>query len=360
MTFKLYSLLGLNKNSNPGKSEIKKAYHKLAMEFHPDKNKGNAENENKFKEITNAYEVLSDDNKRRIYDQTGDEQFNNGDGGHHGRHGMNQDIFEHFFGGRNRHPFGRGGFGGFEDEEDHSSNECKSMRKQINISLYDAFNGVDKNINIQVQKFCHSCMHKCVNCNGKGTIKQVKSLGVFTQIFTGPCDKCRGDGYSLKENKDCNECKGKGSYTKDIATNLKIPKGVQNGHKLNFPNMGEQPKHSSQKAGDLQLDIKIHDDNILKRQGNDLYYKHTIPFIKSITGCDITIPYFNDKIELNTSIFGVVYPGKKYMISGKGMPIMNTSNMGNMFIEFDIQYPKIKSKTSINELETLLKQTFEL
>lgn len=364
MTFKLYDLLGLNKNSNPSKGEIKKAYHKLAMEFHPDKNKGNAANENKFKEITNAYEVLSDDNKRRIYDQTGDEEFNNGEGGGHpGRHGMNHDIFEHFFGGQ-RHPFGpfgRGGSGfGFEEEEDDNNTDCKTVRKQMNISLNDAFYGINKNINIQIMKHCHSCMQKCVNCNGKGIIKQVKNMGVFTQIFTGKCDRCTGEGVKLNSNTDCNQCKGQGSYKHDVTANLNVPKGVTNGHKLTFSGMGEQPKHANQKAGDLLLDIKIQDDNCLKREGNNLHYKHSISFVKSIVGCDISIPYFNDKIEINTKIFGVVHPGKKYMIEGKGMPIMNTSNKGNMFIEFDIQYPKIKQNKSMDELEILLKQTFDL
>jgi molecular chaperone DnaJ len=363
MTFKLYSLLGLNKNSNPGKSEIKRAYHKLAMECHPDKNKGNVENENKFKEISNAYEVLSDDNKKRVYDQTGDEQYNNGDSGQQFRRGGGRpgnDIFEQFFRGGRGHPFDPFGRFGFEDENEEQNNQRATIRKQITIPLKDAFDGIDKSINISVSKYCFTCMKKCVNCNGAGTIKQVKSMGVFTQIFTGNCDKCAGEGIISSSNSDCSKCNGKGNYKEESSVNLKIPKGVASGHKLRFAGKGDQPKQANQKAGDLILEVKVLEHSSLKREGNDIHYVHQMPFVKSVVGCDIVIPFFDDKIELNTSIFGVVRHGKKYLIEGKGMPIMNTPKRGNMYIEFNIQYPKIKSNDKIQELESILKHTFGL
>ncbi len=366
MTYKHYSVLGLDKNDNPSDNEIKKAYKKMAMEYHPDKNKGNQEAENKFKEISCAYEVLSDENKKRTYNQLGDEGYNNqnnGGGGDPFGGGMNHhDIFEQFF--RNRHPFGGFGMGGGNpfgfDFDDHmeSNNSCQSIVKNMTVTLDEVFNGVNKNITLNITKYCHSCMKKCNNCNGSGTVKQMKNFGVITQIFQGRCDRCSGSGYKTDSHKSCQDCQGNGKYNKDINAHLSLPKGIDNGYKTIFPEMGEQAKHPQQKAGDLILEIQILEHPLFKRNGNDLLYKSEITYIESVIGKDIVIPYFKEKIQLNTNIFGVVYPGKQYLVEGKGMPILNTNKMGNMFIEFQIKYPKIKNKDKIEELEKLLKETF--
>lgn len=361
MTYKLYSILGLDKNNNPTENEIKKAYKKMAMEFHPDKNKDNPEAAEKFKDISAAYDVLSDENKKRIYDQRGDEGYNNqGDDDNPFAGGMrHQDIFEHFFRG------GMGGMGGmggnpfgFDFEEMHGENTCQSIVKQMNITLEDVFNGLNKNIVLNITKYCYNCMKKCKNCNGSGTVKQMKNFGIITQIFQGRCDKCNGSGYKIDSCKTCNECHGQGKYTKDINAHLSLPKGIDNGYKTIFPDMGEQPKNPNQKPGDLILEIIINEHPNFKRNGNDLHYNCNISYIESVIGTNITIPYFKEPIELNTNIFGVVYPGKQYLIENKGMPILNTNKYGNMFIEFQIKYPKIKNKDKIEELEKLLNETF--
>lgn len=366
MTFKLYTALGLNRNSNPSQNEIKKAYRKMAMENHPDKNKGNANAEEKFKEISNAYEILSDERKKNVYDQVGDEGYQERqNGGHPNMDGA--DIFERFFRGHaGGHPFGRGGnrghpFGGgnpfdFEEQEQ----KCSTVTKGMNISLEDAYDGISKNISITITKFCHDCTKMCENCNGQGIVKQVKSLGVFTQVFTGNCDKCSGMGTIPSANQSCKDCGGKCKYTKEINAHLNIPKGIDNGYKTSFPGMGEQPKTSKMKAGDLIIDFRISEHPKFTRKGNDLYYKCELTFIESMIGKDITIPYFKENIDINTNMFGVVYPGKEYLIEGKGMPIINTPRKGNMFIEFAIKYPKIKNKDKLNELSELLKETYQL
>jgi DnaJ-class molecular chaperone len=366
MKYSLYSALGLDRNSNPDQNEIKRAYKKMAMEHHPDKNKDNPDAENKFKEISNAYAVLSDEAKKRVYDQVGDEGFDENGGqqnNHPFRGGMGHgDIFEHFFRGGNN-PFSQ--HFGFDFEEFGGSGSggpkmCQSIHKQLNVSLEEAFQGINKNMTINITKYCHSCLKKCVNCNGSGTVKQIKHMGFMTQVFTGKCDKCTGTGYMVDAKKSCSDCSGNGKYNKEINAHLSLPRGISSGFKTGFPEMGEQPKNPSQKSGDLILEIIINDHPHFKRDSNDLHYKCNLSYIESVIGKDIEIPYFNETIKINTSSFGVVHPNKKYLIEGKGMPIVDSSKMGNMYVEFNIVYPTIKNKDKVAELEALLKETFSI
>lgn len=351
MTYKLYSALGLDKNENPSQHDIKKAYKKMAMEYHPDKNKGNADAEAKFKEISNAYEILSDENKKNQYDQTGDENFNRGNEGHMNPH----DIFEHFF--KRSHGFSHNF--GFNFEE-NQPNTCQPIHKHLNVSLEEVFDGISKNITINVTKYCHQCLKKCKNCNGAGVVKQVHNLGIFTQIFQGKCDMCDGSGQMLEPKKSCAECGGSGKYAKDFNAFLGLPKGIDNGFRTSFSEMGEQPRIPGQRAGDLILEVRVNEHPIFVRKGNDLYYKTKLSYVESVVGKNISIPYFKDTVKIHTGIFGVVYPGKQYMIEGKGLPILNSSNYGNMFVEFEIKYPKVKNKDKIADLEKIFQEVFQL
>jgi molecular chaperone DnaJ len=361
--YKLYSILGLDNNAS--QDEIKKAYRKLAFEYHPDKNKGNESAEAKFKEISNAYDILSNDEKKRNYDERGDDNFNNGNSG---TQPNPHDIFEAFFRGHGGGPFG-GHFdnSGFDDNifnfmggmrRGQGPQKCGSIEKTISLTLDEVYEGVNKNMLITIRKFCHSCNQNCNKCDGKGMMQQVRNMGFFQQIFTGPCDACEGSGIVIKGSPSCKECNGNGVYTKDQNATLIIPAGVDESYKSVFPDMGEQPKTSAQKPGDLFLNIKIEDHKHFIRKGNDLHYKCDISFIDSIIGTDICIPYFKEDININTKIFGVLAYHKKYLIEGKGLPILNTSKKGNMYIEFNISYPKIKNNGKINDLKKLLQEVF--
>lgn len=365
MSYKYYELLGLKKENNPSQRDIKNAYHKVAMANHPDKNPNNKKCEELFKQISNAYSILSDENKKRDYDRLGDNNYqengNNGGGG-----GMSHDdIFAHFFGNRNHQErFRRGGgspfsdFGfNFDTGGNGRRNNCENINKNITVNLNDVYKGINTEIKIQIKKHCLKCIKKCENCNGSGTVKQIRNMGILTQISESTCNICKGRGEIHNKNKNCNECKGNGSYIKEEKTKLIVNPGFPDKYKKVFKGFGEQPTTNNQKAGDLILEINIDKNHVLKREGNNLYYSIEVDFIDSVIGKDINIPYFDNSININTSTFGVLLHGKKYMLEGKGLPIFNNENkFGNMFVDFSIKQCKIKNNNKLNELKILLNE----
>ena len=372
---KLYGVLGVAINASP--DDIKKAYRELAMKHHPDKNKGNPEAEDKFKNISAAYNVLSNESERAKYDANGDTNFNNGSSPQDvGRN--HQDIFEAFFkrggpfGGMG-HPFeedifsfGMGGNGGNGGNGGGGGNrppkKASSIEKTFVFTLDDVYAGINKDLNINIRKYCLKCNKKCGKCDGRGIIQQIRNLGIMQQIFQGSCDNCEGSGIMIEGKSCCKQCNGKGFYNEDKKATLIIPKGIDESYKTAFPELGEQPRIPNVKPGDLLIHIKIEEHKHFIRKGNDLYYKTDISFIDSVVGKDIVIPYFKEKIAINTNIFGVISNGKNYLLEGKGMPILNTTaNKGNMFVEFSVTYPKIKAGLTVEkteELRTLLNEVF--
>jgi len=350
MSDNLYEILGVNNQSS--QDEIKSAYKKLAVKYHPDKNKGNEEAEKKFKDISNAYNVLTNENEKQKYDANNYQQ-QGGMGGH-------QDIFEHFF---NRGGGFGGGFSHFHGagmggRGSNESTKCENILKSINISLDDIYDGINRTMSISVKKYCLSCNKKCDRCDGRGIIQQIKNLGIFQQVFSSTCDNCSGSGTLANVKASCCECNGNGSYMKETNASFIVPPGIDETYKTVFKDLGEQPKNSNSTPGDLILNFNIIEHKHFTRKGNDLYYKTDISFIDSILSKIISIPYFKDTITIDTKIFGALSNGKKYLLEGKGLPIINTKNKGNMFIEFNISYPKIKNDSNIEELRKLLANTF--
>jgi len=353
---KLYNFLDVSKDAT--EDEIKSAYKKKAMQYHPDKNKGNPECADKFKEISNAYNILGDKDKRDKYDACGDNNYNEGSNDNVRSH---QDIFEAFFRGH-EHGFGDNffgfGAGGGGRRGNRQSQKADSIESVFNLTLEDIYDGVKKDLNIKLKKYCTSCNTECPDCDGKGFIHRIQSMGIMQTVFQSQCNKCSGEGIIIKGKSNCKLCSGKGFYNKDVKATLIIPKGINESYRTAFPELGEQPKTDNIKPGDLIISVKIEEHKHFKRNGNDLHYKTDISFINSIIGEVITIPYFKETIELNTKILGVISNGKKYLIEGKGLPILNTNNKGNMFIEFNINYPKIKNAEKLEELKKLLEETF--
>ena len=362
--YKLYNILEVNKDATA--DELKASYRKLAFKYHPDKNKGDADAEIKFKEISNAYNILSDENERRKYDMCGDENYNNSGNGNHNAHNAH-DIFEAIFRnhGRGNHEddifgsfggfngFGRGGMGG-----GNRNTKAGTIEKTFTLTLDDVYNGVKKDLTITVKKYCHDCIVKCQECDGRGIIHRMQNMGIMQTIFQTNCNKCNGDGTIKKGKTECKICNGKGVYNNEKKATLIIPKGVDENYKTAFQEMGEQPKNENMKAGDLVIGINIEKHKYFERSGNDLHYKVKISFIDSVIGINITIPYFDNSFEINTTKFGVLCNGKKYLIEGKGLPIQNSKNYGDLYIEFIINYPKIKKEEKLKELKELMTEIF--
>lgn len=351
---KYYDLLGLNKENNPTQKEIKTAYHKLAMKHHPDKNPNDQKNADLFKDISNAYSILSDENKKNNYDKLGDNNYEEG--------GMNnfdaEDIFSAFFNDGGFNGFGRDDHFGFNfnSHMNKRNNKCENIEKIIKVSLEDVYNGINNKMKISVKKHCLNCRSTCDKCGGTGIYKQMKNMGFLTQIHQGPCSKCSAKGEILKLNKNCNDCKGDGVYNKENMANLVVSAGFPDNYKTIFKGFGEQPQKKNDVAGDLVIIIKIIEENKFKRKDNNLYYNTSISLIDSIVGKIIDIPYFNDeKIKINTLDLGIILNNKDYLIENKGLPIYsNSSKKGNMFINFNVENKKIKNIDKISELKKLL------
>jgi DnaJ-class molecular chaperone len=298
----LYDKLEISKEST--KDEIKKAFRKLSLLYHPDKN---PQGEEKFKDISHAYEILSDDEKRKRYDLTGS------DSEQPQANPFQAGGFSFNFGGGNPFEFM---FNNMHNMHNNRPRE-EPIRKledtihTVNISLKDAFFGIAKNLAVTTIKKC-VCSNTCNRCNGSCKIKILRQLGPMRQVFETPCDVCFGKGISVV--KTCEECKGSGQIKEKETFNLIIPENAVSGLERRITGKGQQPFKKSEIAGDLVFKINVLDDPNFKRRGNDFIFETTISFIDSICGCEITIPHFEKEIIVNTSNLGIIYEGIEYII----------------------------------------------
>jgi DnaJ family protein A protein 2 len=316
-----YSVLGVSKDASV--DDIKKAYRKLARTHHPDKG-GDSE---KFKQISNAHEILTDPQKRQNLDQFGDP---NGPQGHPGGMpgGFPADIFSQMFG---------GAFG-------HGNGPIRRMNHghDMQISLDDAYKGITKNLHITLQRPCFTCLKVCQACRGAGKTQHQMQMGPFVQNIVQPCAPCGEQG---KTSVGCEECNFKKHKFEKLNVEIKLDPGVHEGHKIVLKGLGEQPhKATGEEAGDLIVKIvyKTHPDFI--RQGNDLVWQTRISFESSVTGANLVCPHFEGPIKIDTAQWGVIDPRKDYIIPGKGF------KNGNLRVSFDVIYPDPKIKYILSQL----------
>lgn len=332
MTWKLYDHLGISRGAS--KEDIKKAYKKKALETHPDRG-GDPE---EFKQVNHAYTVLNEDDTRRRYDQLGDEGFevSSGANGGGGAHMNPNDIFQQFFGQGFNFNF-HGGFGG--QEQVVRRNHHKHVFK---IDMREAYFGVKKGVRLVLHKTCIKCCDKCYACQGRGQITEMHRAGFFTQMVTRPCGSCNGSGAVTKPKEGCAECKGAGKYSQEKVIEINIPAGVDTGHTIVFEGFGEQPIKPGEVAGDLHIEVFVQPHEQFTRQGNDLYMRAGVGFKESIIGTTVIVPHFTGDFQINTSELGILQQTKQYVIKGKGMPIRDKKENGNLVLQFDIKYPSIK------------------
>lgn len=324
----LYDTLGVPKDA--GVDDIKRAYKKKAVEHHPDK----GGDEEEFKTLSHAYSVLSDPVKRQRYDQLGD-RYEDGDGGGNGHpfaagFDPNQ-IFAELFA---DHPF----FGRQQQQQQQRRNHVHKIR----ISLKEAYTGLVKQINANLQKPCFACVKACGMCQGRGQVNDMIRMGFMTQIMTRACERCEGKGKIPAGQPGCAFCGGAGQKQEQHTITLKIPPGAPAGHHIRFEGLGEQPTQPGEHPGDLIFEIHVADDSF-RRTGNDLQTDLSIDLADSIVGREFAIDHFGEAVRIDTAKLGIIQPGKRYVIEGKGMPVLERpGTFGNLILVFAIQYPAKK------------------
>lgn len=335
-----YKILGVERNAS--QDEIKKAYRKLAMKYHPDQNKDNPEAEQKFKEVNAAYEVLKDEQKRQAYDQFGTEAFTGGGPGGMGAGdfaagfgGAFSDIFEEMFGDM----MGRGGRRG-------GPRRGADMQYTMEISLEEAYKGKEATIKIPMKDTCEKCngsgaadgsgKETCSTCDGAGRVRAQQ--GFFTIERT--CETCGGAGSILRN--PCNKCGGSGHVKKEKTIKVKIPAGIDTGRRIRLSGEGEAGLMGGPR-GDLYILVAVRPHKFFRRDGANLYCRVPIPMTKAALGGEIEVPTIAGKTT-KVKIPAGTQSGQNFRLKGKGMPVLRSESTGDMFIEAQVETPVNLSK----------------
>ncbi|MBQ6614158.1 MAG: molecular chaperone DnaJ [Clostridia bacterium] len=354
-----YEVLGVEKSA--GASEIKKAYYKLAKKYHPDVNPGDAEAEKKFKEINEAYAILSDDEKKAKYDQYGHAAFENGGaGGYGGFEGFDfGDIFSSFFGG------GSGGFGGFgggfgggSSNRRNAPMRGEDVYARITLTFEEAVHGCKKDVSFARVQKCSDCSgsgakagttaETCKKCGGSGQmrVQQRTAFGVMQTMRT--CDECRGSGKIIKD--PCTNCRGTGYVKINKTVSVTIPAGIDHGQNISLSGMGNEGRNGGP-AGDLIISVAVKPHEVFERDGYDIYCEVPINYWEAVLGDEIDIPTLEGK-EKYTIPEGT-QTGTTFTLRGRGVNRVNSTIRGNLYITVKVDVPKnmnSKQKELLKEL----------
>ena len=339
-----YEVLGVSKGATD--DELKKAYRKLAKQNHPDLNPGDKEAEARFKEINEAYEVLSDKDKRAKYDQFGfagvAPNFGaGGPGGGFGGFDMG-DIFGSFFGGG----FG-GGFGGFGGGGQSRTGPAKgqTVRSTLTITLEEAAFGCEKEITIQHIEPCDDCggsgcaegttAEVCPECHGSGQVRVQQRTMFGNMTSTTVCPNCRGEGKII--HQPCKSCGGSGGVRKSKKVSVKIPAGIDNGQAISVRGQGDMGRNGGP-AGDLIVGINIKPHERLRREGTSIYLEQTVSFVQAAMGAEVEIPSLDGRVKF--TVAAGTQPGTTLRLRGKGVPVLNGRGRGDQFVTIRVEVPR--------------------
>jgi len=352
-----YEILGVSKSATA--EEIKKAYRKKAIQFHPDKNPGDKEAEEKFKEAAEAYEVLSNPQKKQRYDQFGHAGVGGAAGGGFSQHDMSMDdifsMFGDIFGGS-----GFGGFGGFGSSRSGGRrvHRGSDLRVKVNLTLEEIANGVEKKLKLKKYKACDTCngtgaqngsdYTTCSTCRGSGHVTRITNtlLGQMQQTTT--CPTCNGEGQIIK-NK-CTVCHGEGVVRDEEVVSIKIPAGVAEGMQLNVSGKGNTGRRGGMN-GDLLIVIGEENHPDLIRDGNNLIYNLFLSFPDFILGTTAEIPTVENKVKVK--IEAGTQPEKILRLRGKGLPDVNGYGKGDLLVRIHAWAPAKISPEERRMLEKL-------
>ena len=360
-----YEVLGVARDASD--ADIKKAYHKLVLKYHPDKNHGDKEAEEKFKEVNNAFDILKDPQKRAAYDRFGDAAFAGGNASGANPFGAGGNPF-----GNGTFHFNMGGGAGMEDilreamrgfgfdgcggatSRGESRRAGRDLLDEVVIDLKDAYFGKTHTVKFSSEVQCEKChgfgtadgkqAPTCKRCGGTGYVQT--SRGFFA--METPCPECNGLGHKI--DKKCSECDGAGTVRKNRTLEVNIPAGVEDGTRLRLAGQGEAGQNGAP-AGDFFLDVRIKPDKKFERQGSDLIIKEDVPFTTLALGGEIEIETIDDK-KLSVKVPAGTQIGEKLRVRGHGMPGRRAGSFGDLYIDINMKVPtKLteKQKKLLNE-----------
>ena len=341
-----YEVLGVSRGAS--EDEIKKAYKKMARKYHPDLNPGDKTAEEKFKEVNEAYEVLSDADKKARYDQYGhagvDPNFGAGGfgGGFDGRFDFGDlgDIFGSFFG---------GGFGGGRRTNPNAPQRGESIRMSIAISFEEAAFGCEKAVTVERYETCDTCHGNgcapgtspevCPDCHGTGTVqvRRQTPMGVFAT--SSPCPKCGGKGRII--HQPCKDCRGSGMVRKKKTIQASIPAGIDNGQTISIRGQGNAGKNGGP-AGDLLITITVRPHELFRREGTSVLCEAPITFTQAVLGAELEIPTIDGKVKY--TLPEGTQSGTTFRLKGKGIPSINGRGRGDQYVTVYIETPKNLNK----------------
>jgi molecular chaperone DnaJ len=348
-----YEVLGVSKGAS--EDEIKRAYKKLARKYHPDMNPGNKEAEEKFKEVNEANEVLSDPEKKARYDQFGfagvDPNFGAGGPGGGGFGGFDfgdlGDIFGSFFG---------GGFGGGAQRR-NGPQRGESIRMSVSVSFLEAAFGCEKSVTLDRSEQCSTCHGNgcapgttpevCSTCHGSGVVQTRRQTPMGMFASTGPCPKCGGTGRII--HQPCPDCHGNGNVRKRKTIKVTIPAGIDHGQTISLRGQGHAGRNGGP-SGDLLITVMVKPHELFRREGTSVFCEAPITFTQAVLGAELEIPTIDGKVKY--TIPEGTQTGTVFRLRGKGIPMLNGRGRGDQYVTVTIETPKNLNK---EQKEALLK-----
>ena len=341
-----YAQLGVDRSANA--AELKSAYRKLAKKYHPDVNPGNAEAEQKFKDVSEAYDILKDDQSRAAYDQFGHAAFEQGGpggmgggmgggpggmGGGFSGFGDIGDIFEEFFGGSGGRSGGRGGR--------RQARRGDDLRTEVDITMQDAYDGTERQINLNRAAACGTCNGSgakpgsqpstCNMCHGHGKVRAQQ--GFFMVERT--CHQCNGAGQTISD--PCRDCSGRGQVSEARNLSVSIPAGVEDGTRIRLSGEGNAGPQGATN-GDLYVFVNLRPHAFLQRDGADLFCAMPVPFHLAIRGGALEVPLLGGK-KVKLTLPEGAQAGQQFRLRGKGMPVLRSRSSGDLYVQIDIETP---------------------